>query len=106
MKEPRIKFSYDRLELNFDLTQNSKTIKRDVTVFHRDIESVTIEYCKENVSRNKIYESERIVIRTRKTRVPIVYYGIKEFDWYDNYKTGLRKFANDNKIELIDEVLT
>ena len=106
MKDMRIKFSEDRLQLNFDVIQGGRTTKRNLTVFHRDIESVTIEYCREKAGF-KDYDSERIVIRTKKQRAPIIYYGIKEFEWYDNYKNGLRKFALDNKIELIDEeVLT
>lgn len=105
MKKPRINFSDDRLQLNFDITLNGRTLKRNTTVFHRDIDSITIEYCIEK-SGFKDYESERIVIRTSKLINPIIYYGIKEYEWYDNYKNGLRKFANDNKVKLIDDVLT
>ena len=106
MKKPRINFKDDRLELNFDITHNGRTLKRNTTTFHRDIDSITIEYCREKTGFNKDYESERIVIRTKKLLTPIIYYGIKEYEWYDNYKNGLRKFAMDNKVELIDEVLT
>lgn len=105
MKKPRIEFSSEKLQLNFDVTHNGRKIKRNTAVFHKDIESITIEYWHEKV-RLKEYESERIVIRTKKLVTPIIYYGIKEFDWYDNYKTGLRKFAMDNNIRLIDDVIT
>lgn len=105
MKKPRIKFYRDKLELNFDITTGGKTVKRNTTVFHRDITSITIEYCSEKFGF-KYYESERIVIRTVKLISPIIYYGIKEFDWYDNYKNGLRKFAADNKVQLVDKVIT
>lgn len=105
MNKPRINFKEDRVELNFDITYNGRTLKRNTTAFHRDIDSITIEYCREKAGF-KEYESERIVIRTKKLLAPIIYYGIKEFEWYDNYKNGLRKFAIDNRVELIDEVLT
>jgi len=105
MKKPRIGFSNDRLQLNFDIMAGGKTLKRNMTIHHKDIESVTIEYWLEKAGL-KDYESERIVIRTKKLYAPIIYYGIKEFNWYDNYKNGLRKFAVDNKIKLIDQVLT
>ena len=105
MKKPRINFANDRLNLNFDVTYNGRTIKKNTTAFYKDIESITIEYCLEKAGF-KDYESERIVIRTKKLISPIVYYGIKEFEWYDNYKNGLRKFATDNKIKLVDQVLT
>jgi|GEM_PF-1860818 len=105
MKKPRINFSTDRLQLNFDITHNGRTLKRNTTAFHKDITSITIEYCTEK-SGFKYFESERIVIRTKKLIAPIIYYGIKEFDWYDDYKNGLRKFAKYNKVELIDKVLT
>ena len=105
MKKPRVDFSNDRLKLNFDIMAAGKTIKRDMVIHHKDIQSVTIEYYLERVGF-KDYESERIVIRTKKLNAPIIYYGIKEFEWYDNYKNGLRKFAIDNKIKLNDQVLT
>lgn len=105
MKKPRINFAEDRLQLNFDITHNGKTLKRNTTTFHRDIDSITIEYCMEKAGF-KDYESERIVIRTAKLLAPVIYYGIKEYEWYDNYKNGLRKFAMDNNVELVDKVLT
>lgn len=105
MKKPRINFAEKKLQLNFDITYNGRTLKRNTTIFYRDIDSITIEYCREKAGF-KDYESERIVIRTKKLLAPIIYYGIKEYEWYDNYKNGLRKFAMDNNVELIDEVLT
>ncbi|MEX1376755.1 MAG: hypothetical protein AB1Z23_04665 [Eubacteriales bacterium] len=103
MRKPRIKFYRDKLDLNFDITASGKTIKRNTTIFHKEITSITIEYCNEKSGFN-YYKSERIVIRTKKLISPIIYYGIKEFDWYDNYKNGLRKFAVDNKVQLTDKV--
>ncbi len=105
MKEPRIKFSEDRLQFNFDVTHNGRVIKKNMITFYKDIESITIEYCQERVGF-KDYESERIVIRTKKMKTPVIYYGIKEFSWYEDYKNGLRKFAADNGIKLVDDVLT
>jgi len=105
MKKPRINFADNKLQLNFDIIHNGRTLKRNTTTFYRDIDSITIEYCSEK-SGFKEYESERIIIRTKKLLTPIIYYGIKEYEWYDNYKNGLRKFAMDNNVKLIDEVLT
>ena len=105
MKKPRIEFSNEKLQLNFDITQNGRQLKRNVTAFYKDVESITIEYYLEKAGFNN-YESERIIISTKKLVTPIIYYGIKEFEWYDNYKNGLRKFAMDNSVKLNDEVLT
>ena len=105
MKKPRINFYNDKLQLNFDITVGGRKLKRNTTIFYKDVESITIEYWLEKLGF-KDYESERIVIRTKKLVAPIIYYGIKEFEWYDNYKNGLRKFAVDNKIKLLDKVLT
>jgi len=105
MRKPRIEFFDEKLLLNFDTMIGSRKIKRDITVFHKEIRSIAIEYCKERV-KFKEYQSERIVIRTNKINSPIIYYGIKEFNWYDNYKAGIRKFATDNNIKMKDEVLT
>lgn len=105
MRKPRIEFFNEKLLLNFDTMIGGRKIKRDITVFHKEIQSITIEYCNERANF-KDYQSERIIIRTKKISSPIIYYGIKEFNWYDNYKAGIRKFAIDNNISLTDKVLT
>lgn len=103
MRDFRINFSYEKLYLDFDITKRGKLQRRTTSLLPIDIYSITFEPCKERVLL-KEYLSERIIIRSKKLVTPIIYYGIKEYAWYDNYKNGLRKFAIDNNIQLIDKV--
>ncbi len=51
----------------------------------------------------KSVPSEKIVLKVKKYAQPIEYSMMKNKEFYQSYKEGFRKFAQDNRIDLIDE---
>lgn len=102
MKKVKVTFYNKNINLNYD-NVNKLFNTSNVSLTPKDIKSISIEYFKET-KMFKTYDSERIIIRTDKVKNLIIYYGIKEFEHFEDYKNGFRKFALDNKIKLIDNV--
>ena len=59
--------------------------------------------CEETKMFFKTVPSEKIVLQLKKYAQPIEYTKMKNKEFYDSYKEGFRKFATDNRIDLIDE---
>jgi hypothetical protein len=66
------------------------------------ISSIIIKPFEEKVAFGK-KPSERIEIFVRGNSEPIVYTKLKEKEFWERYKTGLKKFAKDNRITFTDE---
>ena len=53
----------------------------------------------------KTVPSEKIVLQLKKYGQPVEYTMMKNKEFYQEYKEGFRKFAQDNRIDLIDETV-
>ena len=51
----------------------------------------------------KTVPSEKIVLKLKKYADPIEYTMMKNKEFYQEYKDGFRRFAADNRIDLVDE---
>ncbi|MBE7041994.1 MAG: hypothetical protein E7399_00665 [Ruminococcaceae bacterium] len=63
---------------------------------------ISFEPCEERKLFKNI-PSEKIVLKLKKYAQPVEYTMMKNKEFYQEYKEGFRKFAQDNRIDLIDE---
>ena len=77
----------------------SKNSVSVVNLTYDQIVSITIEkYTERSLFRS--FESERILIKSRKTEAPYVYNMSKEKQHFGSYKAGLIEFAKRNHVSL------
>lgn len=51
----------------------------------------------------KAVPSEKIVLKLKKYAQPVEFSMMQNKEFYHDYKEGFRKFAKDNRIDLVDE---
>ena len=71
-----------------------------VNLVYDQIDNITFEkYTEKSLFRS--YESEKIIIKTKKTGDPLYIFKKKdEKEHFESYKAGLTKFAKDNRVPL------
>lgn len=103
MKRSKILFDRTEIIMVYDVTNNMKKKIVKTSLIYNQIQSITLEKCKEKKLFKK-FDSERILIRSNKVSEPIVYYKGAEPNYFDEYKAGFRKFAKANRITLYDNL--
>jgi hypothetical protein len=93
--------------LFFDKTELTAAVLTSVQPYVANLQgskisSITIRPFEEKAAFGK-KPSEIIEIKVRGNSEPIVYTKLKEKEFWDKYKTNLKKFAKDNRIEFTDE---
>lgn len=103
MESSKIQFGENLLVLNYTEKSGLFKVKRKKKIYANEITLISIETCVEKVWFNT-YLSEKIAIKTTRSANKVVYYGIKEFDNFEDYKNGLRIFARTHNVPLRDMV--
>lgn len=76
---------------------------RIINLKYSDILTITFKPC-EKKGLFKSTPSEAIELKVKNQDRPLVYYKYEESKFWDGYKSGLTKFAKDNRITLVDEI--
>ncbi len=97
----------DREHIIFDKTEIIVFFKMGnkaqlVNLKYSDIKSISLEMAEEKKLLGT-KQTERITINSGKTPQPVTFFQSKEKHW-DEYKAGIRKFAHDNRITILDSL--
>lgn len=74
-----------------------------INLKYSDILSITFKPCEEK-GLLKSKPSECIELKVKNRNQPLTYFMHEEKNFWDGYKTNLRKFAKDNRITFVDEL--